>query len=152
MVHLEAKITVVGDGARRGTFERSVKELGLTGSITFLGQVPHEKLPAIMAAHAIGINYMRPTLVNECRAILKIREYLACGLHVVCNRCGDAPLFVSVAFIEDDIEHMEQRLDALLSHPLEKNFAGREFVLRHFSWSVIMQEYLTMLRKKNILV
>lgn len=149
--HLDAKITVAGDGARRPVFEQNVKKLGLNRAVTFLGQVPHERFPEIMASHAIGINYMRPTRVNECRAILKIREYLACGLHVVCNNCGDAALFGSVAFVEDNIERMERRLDELLSRPLEKNITGREFVLRHFSWPAIVRDFLAEIKSRKVL-
>jgi glycosyltransferase involved in cell wall biosynthesis len=140
--HADAAITVVGDGTRRASFEEKAKKLGMGGSISFVGQVPHEKLPEIMTAHYIGINYMRPTPVNECRAILKIREYLACGLQVVCNACGDARLFADVAFVEPNLRSMEERLADLLSRPCEKNTRGRAFIEQRFSWKQIMDDFI----------
>jgi glycosyltransferase involved in cell wall biosynthesis len=117
----DATITIAGDGVRRPVFEQAVTMLGLSSAVSFIGQVDHTKLPEIMADHYIGINYMRPTPVNECRAILKIREYLACGLLVVCNRTGDALEFKDVAYVEPDIDGMEKRLFDLLNQPGGKN-------------------------------
>jgi glycosyltransferase involved in cell wall biosynthesis len=149
--HPDATITIAGDGVRRPFFESAVSMLGLSRAVSFIGQIDHEKLPEIMADHYIGINYMRPTLVNECRAILKIREYLACGLQVVCNRTGDALEFEEVAFIEPDIDGMEKRLIELLNQPRVKNNIGRTFVERYFSWNEIFGVFLNLLEKKKIL-
>jgi glycosyltransferase involved in cell wall biosynthesis len=150
-VHLDATITIAGDGVRRPFFESAVAMLGLNRAVSFIGQVDHQKLPEIIADHYIGINYMRPTLVNECRAILKIREYLACGLQVVCNRTGDALEFKEVAFVEPDIDGMEKRLIELLNQPREKNIRGRTFVERYFSWDEIFTVFMKTLDEKKIL-
>ncbi|MBN1131038.1 MAG: glycosyltransferase [Chitinispirillaceae bacterium] len=149
--HPDATVTVVGDGVRRPLFEDSVKNRGLSRSVTFIGQVEHGKLPEIMAAHYVGINYLRPGLVNDCRAILKLREYLACGLSVVCNECGDAELFKEVAFVEKDIADMEKRLVELLHRPGDKNVAGRAFIERHFSWKTIIDDFTVTLVEKKVL-
>lgn len=150
--HPDATITIAGDGVRRHFFESAVTKLDLSKAVTFIGQVDHEKLPQIMADHYIGINYMRPTPVNECRAILKIREYLACGLLVVCNRTGDALEFNDVAFVEHDIAGMEKRLIELLYQPREKNNNGRTFVEHYFSWNEIFDGFLKSLETKKILL
>jgi glycosyltransferase involved in cell wall biosynthesis len=149
--HTDATITVAGDGIRRAAFEKTIQDRGMNGTVTFIGQVDHDKLPEIMTAHYIGINYMRPGLVNDCRAILKIREYLACGLQVVCNESGDADLFREVAFVEKDIGDMERRLVDLLSRPGERNRAGRNFIENHFSWDAIVDDFSRTLVEKKLL-
>jgi glycosyltransferase involved in cell wall biosynthesis len=149
--HPEVKITVVGDGVRRSLFEATVHKLGLADNVVFAGRIPHAQLPGEMARHHIGINYMRPSPVNECRAILKIREYLACGLQVVCNKCGDAELFAKVAFVEQDLDAMEGRIDALLSGPVTRNAAGRTFIEQNFSWQPIIGHFVSYLPEKKIL-
>lgn len=141
-VHRDAKISVIGDGVRRPSFEASAAKLGLSEQIAFLGRVPHAELPDIMARHNIGLNYMRPSFVNNCRAILKIREYLACRLQVVCNNAGDAELFSKFAFVEPDIDRMEKRLLDLLEKGAPINHAGRTFIEESFSWKSIMSEFI----------
>jgi glycosyltransferase involved in cell wall biosynthesis len=145
-----ATVTVVGDGVRRGQFERQVRERGLRQRIRFTGQVPHAELPAIMRRHRIGLNYMRKSTVNDCRAILKIREYLACGLQVVCNDCGDAGLFSAHACVEPDLAAMEQRLTQLLSNPGDVNAGGRRFIGENYTWETIVDGFLRHLRGNRI--
>ena len=149
--YADATITIAGDGARRPVFEESMKQRGLSKTVTFIGQVDHDKLPEIMTTHYIGINYMRPTDANDCRAILKLREYLACGLHVVCNNTGDAQDFAEVAYVEPDIGGMERRIIQLLNQPVEKNTAGRRFVEQRYEWNVIFSDFIKTLADKKLL-
>jgi len=146
-----ATVTVVGDGVRRSLFEAKAREMGLAGRMIFSGRILHAELPRLMARHYIGLNYMRKSFVNDCRAILKIREYLACGLQVVCNDCGDAGLFSKYAFIEQDLPHMEQRLAVLLSNRCDRNTGGRRFVEEGYSWDSIFAEFMQYLCRKRIL-
>ena len=146
-----ATVTVVGDGVRRSLFEAKAREMGLAVRMIFSGRIPHAELPRLMARHYIGLNYMRKSFVNDCRAILKIREYLACGLQVVCNDCGDAGLFSKYAFIEQDLPHMEQRLAVLLSNLCDRNTGGRRFVEEGYSWDSIFAEFMQYLCRKRIL-
>ncbi len=144
-------MTVVGDGVRRSQFEAKVRELGLSRRILFTGRIQHADLPALLTRHHIGLNYMRKTFVNDCRAILKIREYLACGLRVVCNDCGDAGLFSNHAFVEPDLDHMERRLAALLSEPWKENIRGRRFIEERFSWNTIVADFLRDLHRNKFI-
>jgi glycosyltransferase involved in cell wall biosynthesis len=146
-----ATVTVVGDGTRRSRFEARAGELGLSGRLVFTGRIAHADLPALMTRHRIGLNYMRKSVVNDCRAILKIREYLACGLQVVCNDAGDARLFSDHADVEQDIAHMEHRLAGLLAQPGGRNVSGRRFVEEHYSWQSIVDDFVRYLRGRKIL-
>lgn len=141
-IHPDMSMDVVGDGCRRKEFEEMVLTSGIENQIRFVGKIDHNSLPQFIAKHQIGINYMRPLEVNRCRAILKIREYLACGLNVVCNDVGDVELFKENIYIEADIESMFSRVDNLLSSPFEKNFSGRKVVDEHYTWGKIMRPFL----------
>jgi glycosyltransferase involved in cell wall biosynthesis len=151
LAHPDATVTIAGDGERRPLFEQTIRQRKLDRVVFFIGQVDHDALPEIMAAHYIGINYMRRTEVNDCRAILKIREYLACGLHVVCNNAGDAVEFAEVANVERDLEGMERRIDHLLNQPAVRNCAGRSFVETRYTWDTIFLDFINVLEKKAIL-
>jgi glycosyltransferase involved in cell wall biosynthesis len=141
--HPDLRVNIVGDGVRKNDFERRVKEMGISGSVFFLGRVAHEEMPRLLGDNWIGINYMRKSETNDCRAILKLREYLACGLQVVCNETGDADVFSRHVFIESTLEGMENRISVLLNKGKYYNEAGRKFILDNFNWDAIIGNFLS---------
>jgi len=84
---------------------------------------------------------MRPAEVNQCRAILKIREYLACGLDVVCNNVGDVELFRGYIHVEPDIDAMFRTVASLLCNPARRNREAIDFIRREFNWSSIVADF-----------
>lgn len=140
--HPDASITVIGDGVRRLFFENEITRLGLNKNVSFTGRVNHKDIPGIMAQSQIGLNYMEHSFTNNCRAILKLREYLAVGLHVVCNDSGDSSIFKEFVYIEKDISGIEKRLISLLSEELSVNSKGSEFIGTCFNWEIIVNEFL----------
>ncbi len=141
--HPDMTMDIVGDGCRKKEFEGLIADQGLENQIHFAGKIDHDRLPHFISRHQIGINYMRSLEVNRCRAILKIREYLACGLTVVCNDVGDVELFKEHIFIETEIESLFIRLDNLLYSPLEKNYAGRKMIEEKYAWEDIIEAFDT---------
>lgn len=140
--HPDLVIKIVGDGVRRPRFETAFEELGMKENVTFFGRVDHDELPAIMADSWVGVNYMRSNLTNDCRAILKLREYLALGLHIVCNSSGDAELFRDFVCIENDPQSMGEAICRILDAGWSLNTEGREFIFREFQWSNIIDRFL----------
>jgi glycosyltransferase involved in cell wall biosynthesis len=140
--HPNTTIHVVGDGVQRKKFEYQIGAMNLEKQIIFTGSMKHDKIPDFVAQHQIGINYMRKTPANDCRAILKVREYLACGLQVVCNNCGDVELFKEVMYIESDIEGMEKRIRTLLKSPFKVNEKGVALMEEQYRWNEIMSEFI----------
>ncbi len=140
-------VSIVGDGCRKTEFQEMVHALGIQEQICFKGLISHSELPNFLSQHTIGINYMRPSKVNRCRAILKLREYLACGLEVVCNDMGDAQLFQHHIEIVDTIEGMKDKINAILSKPFCCNTAGRRHIEDNFRWDLIIAN---LLEDKNI--
>lgn len=140
--HPNTIVHIVGDGERRKQFESRIKDEHVDRQIIFTGRVKHDKLPEFVAQHQIGINYMRKTPANDCRAILKIREYLACGLQVVCNNSGDAELFNEVVHIEPDIAGMERKIRTLLQSPFKLNEKGISLMEDQYQWNSIMSEFI----------
>ena len=141
-VNKDLKFTIIGDGAKRDYFEKKVVDIGIGENISFIGQIEHKEIPGIITSHRIGLNYMRPSFTNNCRSILKIREYLAVGLEVVCNNVGDAELFKEYAYVENSIEDMEKRILNLLKEQSRFNEKGREFILNNFNWNEIIYKFL----------
>ncbi|MBN1577955.1 MAG: glycosyltransferase [Chitinispirillaceae bacterium] len=135
-------MSVVGDGKRKAEFEQLIADAGIADRVRFTGTIDHTELPRFVAAHRIGINYMRPSPVNRCRAILKIREYLACGLDVVCNEVGDVDLFREFIHIEPTIDSLFETVSILLLKPHRMNAAGKAFIERNYYWPGIIDAFL----------
>lgn len=138
----DTTISIIGDGVRKKEFETAIEKQGFLINCTLWGRVPHNELPELIARHWIGINYMRPSLTNDCRAILKIREYLACGLQVVCNNVGDVGKFKEHIFIEGTCKGIEQRLVALLGKDNHTNQKGNSYIIDNYKWDGIIANFL----------
>jgi glycosyltransferase involved in cell wall biosynthesis len=80
-----ATLFLVGDGPERGALERLARSLGLAERIRFLGNRPHDELPALLAAaDAMVLPSEREGLANVWI------EALACGTPVVISDVGGA--------------------------------------------------------------
>lgn len=141
--HPDLSITIIGDGPRKSYFENLIAQHGISQNVSFLGRIKHDELPAILVSCQIGINYMQPSLTNNCRAILKIREYLALGLQVVCNGTGDASFFKKYIYIENDLKQMEKKISDLLDKKeIKLNKDGIVFLKQNLRWEQIIEDFL----------
>lgn len=140
-------ITIVGDGCRRSEFMQRVYNLGITEQVAFKGTIDHSELPHLLARHQVGINFMEPTPVNNYRAILKIREYLACGLQVVCNDVGDVDLFAEYVHIRPTIHEMFEKVEELFRSGINQSVNGRRFVENEYGWSDLTNKFLERLEQ-----
>jgi len=144
----DTKILLTGDGSRREHFRREVKARGLQRRMIFTGYVPHGDMPGILKLARVGINYMAPTWANQCRASIKIREYLAAGLSVVCNTVGDAELFKDYVTLCSTIEEFPAAMrQALIRQNPDSSRRGQEFVKRTFSWPPLVEGFVEYLER-----
>jgi glycosyltransferase involved in cell wall biosynthesis len=80
----EMVLIVAGEGPERERCEREAVHLGLGNAIRFLGRVPHDRVPAVMAASDVFVatGRMSNRTIPTCEA-------LVCGLPVVAFDVGD---------------------------------------------------------------
>ncbi|RRR97724.1 glycosyltransferase family 4 protein [Glycomyces terrestris] len=76
-------LTLAGDGKLRANLEALAEELGLSGSVEFLGSVDPAEVPALMAAHDLFVHTSR----HETFGVVVV-EALAAGTPVLVSRCG----------------------------------------------------------------
>lgn len=81
---LDARLTIVGDGGRRGRLEQQAAERGLEAATTFTGHVPNADLPEVYASHDL---FVYPGLWEEPRGRV-FMEALAAGTPVVSTDVG----------------------------------------------------------------
>lgn len=91
-------LVVIGGGPMQSHFERLATELGLAKSVHFTGEVPHADVRRYFALADVALLYMTRRLVNEYRCSLKLREYFAAGLKVVCNDFGELSEYAELTY------------------------------------------------------
>ncbi|MGD8686238.1 MAG: glycosyltransferase [Syntrophobacterales bacterium] len=143
----DVKVLVIGDGVRRQSFIKEVEAYGLQDRMIFAGYIPHADMPGVLKLAKVGINYMAPTRANQCRASIKVREYLAAGLCVVCNPVGEAEIFKDYVTMCSGIEEFPGAIArALEEQDSEKARKAQKFVERNFSWPHLVEDFLSQLK------
>jgi starch synthase len=133
----------IGDGPERAATERAAAG---AGPITFTGALPHDRLPAALAAADIGVAPFDPDLHAPLRlgfywSPLKVFEYMAAGLPVVAPALPRISQLVTheregVLYDPADRAGLERALTALANGDFRHRLgvAARERVVADFSW------------------
>ena len=140
----DIKAVFIGDGPELPRVRQAAA--GLDG-ITLIGAVPHEDVPAILAACDIGVAPFdvtaHPTLAYEFHwSPLKVFEYMAAGLPVVAPRIERLATIIEdategVLYDAADPNGLANALERLM-HPAmraQMGAAARARVVRDFSWT-----------------
>ena len=85
----DVRVIIVGDGPERRRLEEVATQLGVEGSIEFLGSRPHEEMPDLLSAAKIAVF---PSLM-EATSVAAL-EAMSCGLPVVASDVGGLPEIV----------------------------------------------------------
>jgi glycosyltransferase involved in cell wall biosynthesis len=140
----DIKAVLIGDGPELPRVRRSAE--GLDG-ITLIGAVPHESVPAILAASDIGVAPFdvaaHPSLAHEFHwSPLKIFEYMASGLPVAAPRIERLAHIIShgtegVLYDAADPDGLTDALEALATPASGQALgaAARARAVAEFSWS-----------------
>lgn len=75
----DARLVFVGEGTLKGELEQLVSGLKLSDKVVFAGAVPHEDIPAAIAAFDVAL----VPHSNEYRSPIKLFEYMASGRAVL---------------------------------------------------------------------
>jgi glycosyltransferase involved in cell wall biosynthesis len=137
----DARLLVVGDGPERSRLEELAVLEGLAGAAVFVGQVPHEQVPAYLAAMAVAVApysaaddfYFSP---------LKLVEYLAAGRPVVAAAVGEIghciqPRETGLLYPPGNERALAVALAELLDDPggaARLGLSGREHVRAFHTW------------------
>lgn len=87
-----ARLLIIGEGDRPyidGLHELAVA-LQMQDQVIFQGKVPYEGLAALLAECDLGLANSRPTLLRNFAFPLKVIEYMAAGLPVICTEDSEA--------------------------------------------------------------
>jgi glycosyltransferase involved in cell wall biosynthesis len=77
------RLTIVGDGADRGTVEARCRESGVQDSVELTGRVPHERVAGILAQADICLEPAPCNPLNHLCSMVKVYEYMSAGRPIV---------------------------------------------------------------------
>jgi glycosyltransferase involved in cell wall biosynthesis len=80
---LDARLTVIGDGDGRGSFEAALERFGVSANVTITGWVPLEQVPRLLSDADVCVDPAPATELNQRSTMIKLAEYLALGKPVV---------------------------------------------------------------------
>jgi glycosyltransferase involved in cell wall biosynthesis len=142
-------VTIVGDGPARRGLERLARDLGLEGSVRFVGRVPPDAVPGYIAGFDAGFSGQHRSKIGAMyHSPLKLYEYLAMGKPVIASSFEDARNLVGgggtgFLFDPEDPQDLKRALkDAYLARSSFEEVGARargEIVARH-SWAARMAE------------
>jgi glycosyltransferase involved in cell wall biosynthesis len=144
----QARLTIVGEGSRRGPLSERVAAAGLDGRVRFTGRVHHTEVPGLLAAADICVDPAPGTELNQRSTMVKIAEYMAAERAVVSfplletRRTGGE----AVAFAErEDTAALAAQVARLAADPeqrLARARAGAERA-RSLAWDASERQLLS---------
>lgn len=136
----DAFLLVVGGGPLLEHYRRMTHELHLGAQVGFTGEVAHDDVPAHLALAEAALLYLSPRPVNEYRCSLKVREYFAAGLPVVCNDVGELKDFAHLTYqsTSDPKAFGTNVVRVLQGQSDGREHAAREFAREQLDWRAIV--------------
>lgn len=127
----EAILMLAGTGEEEDNYRALVKSLGLTDRVRFLGNVPHEELPKLVAASDISI------LVSKSEGLANAWvEALACGTPIIISEAGGARELVqsdvSGRIVAQNSDAIVEAIHAVMEAPHSQE--DIRSTVSHFSW------------------
>jgi glycosyltransferase involved in cell wall biosynthesis len=138
----DARLILVGDGAKRQATMQLAIELGITRSVIFTGMVAHTDVPRFMAAADIAV-VPYPVLQQDVwLSPLKLFEYMAAGNAIIASNVGQLSEWVTnerngLLVQPGDISALAAGIERLIDDPglrLELGQNARVEAIQKHSW------------------
>ncbi|HET9897516.1 MAG TPA: glycosyltransferase [Streptosporangiaceae bacterium] len=115
------RLRIVGDGPALAPVRRLAEELGVTDRVQFSGFVPSEHIPALVRGAVAGISAQRGGPFGSLVFSMKVPDYVALGLPVICSGIATMRHYFSdgelLFFEPDDAADLARAIRALLADP-----------------------------------
>lgn len=79
------RLRIIGDGPARESLARMAEDLGVADRVDFLDCVPNHDIPGLVSGAAAGVSAQREDTFGSLVFSMKVAEYAALGLPVVCS-------------------------------------------------------------------
>lgn len=141
----ELKLWIVGGGPERHRLDSLARALGVADRVTFLGVVPHERMPEVYSAAQVLI------LASEREGWPNVLlEAMACGARVVTTNVSDVPQIITgpaagAWLSERTVPALIETLRGVLANSVSRT-ATRCHALQ-FTWDATTRGQLELFRK-----
>jgi glycosyltransferase involved in cell wall biosynthesis len=141
-VYPDARLMLVGDGAKRQATMQLAIELGITRAVIFTGMVAHTDVPRFMAAADIAV-VPYPVLQQDVwLSPLKLFEYMAAGNAIIASNVGQLSEWVAnerngLLVPPGDISALAAGIERLIGDPglrMELGQNARVEAVQKHSW------------------
>jgi glycosyltransferase involved in cell wall biosynthesis len=134
-------LMVVGGGPRFDHYREMAREMGMD-SVIFVGTVEHEDVRNFFSIANAALIYFSQRFVNEYRCSLKLREYLAAGLPIVCNDFGELKQFAEFTYNSPtSVDAFAGQLSAVLQGSLDgREQRGQAYARQQLDWKTTISE------------
>jgi glycosyltransferase involved in cell wall biosynthesis len=149
----DAQMLIVGDGPEAPRIAATLERLGLTGAVRLTGAVDPAEVPRHLAEMDVAVAPY-PDLRPFYFSPLKIVEYAAAGLPVICSDVGGLDRLVEhgrtgLLCAPDDEVALADALFTLAADPRRRaqmGRLGRRAVLRDHTWDAVVARVLELAR------
>jgi glycosyltransferase involved in cell wall biosynthesis len=158
----DARLLLVGDGARRAAMEQLARELGLERSVIFTGMVAHTEAPRFMASADIAV-VPYPVLEQDVwLSPLKLFEYMAAGNAILASNVGQLSEWITdgwngLLIPPGDVSAMAAGIERLIGDPELRRRLGqnaRADAVQKHSWDRYLSEleavYYSVLKQREV--
>ncbi len=142
-------LVIAGGGPLLSYFQTKATQLGLSSHTYFTGYLHPNEVALHLGASDFGIVYYRNNHVNQFRTSMKIREYLALGMNVICNNVGDLKEFKDLTF-QSGSGYKNLALKILKTLSLRNpgiNKKAISYIRRKYDWTLIGKSFSNTLKK-----
>ena len=138
---VDTKFVIAGFGIQRAYLETLVKQLGVQKHVKFLGLIPHDEVPKIMAKASV---FVAPGLApySLLEAAASEKPIVSANLNWNVETIGEnSALFVKPNEVEDLAEAIVKIIsDRKLAREL--SLRARKYVEEHRSWRSVVKQYV----------
>jgi glycosyltransferase involved in cell wall biosynthesis len=115
------RFRVIGEGPALESVVRLVEDLGITDRVEFRDFVPNGQIPSLLDDAAAGISPQRGGVFGSLVFSMKVAEYVALGLPVICSDIATMRHYFSddelLFFEPGNAEDLARAIRALLTNP-----------------------------------
>ena len=127
----DATLLIAGKGGEEAPYRALAAKLDVAERVRFLGSVPHDELPALVAASDIAI------LVSKSEGLANAWvESLSCGTPIIISEAGGARELVTSdiagRIVGQDVGQIISAIKSVLAAPPSQD--GVRATVSHFSW------------------
>ncbi len=144
--HPDSRLVLAGSGPLRERCEQQARDLGITGKVLFLGEVPYGELPGVYAAADVKV--ISSDYESFCFAAI---EAMSAGLPVLTTDCAWVPRLVSdgagMVVPAGDAAAFAAGLKKLADNPALRQrmgAAGRQQVLKRHTWPASAEKLMAL--------